>query len=79
MYKCDPIVVSPTVGSGSAHRWWGMFLARALRAPQRVKLYQYAICPFCNKTKAALDLLRVPYEQVEVRRGGAAKSTVYRP
>lgn len=39
-------------------------LLRAAAEP--LKLYQYAICPFCNKTKAALDFLRVPYESVEV-------------
>ena len=53
-----------------------MFLARALRAPQRVKLYQYAICPFCNKAKAAFDLLKVPYEQIEVPRGAARFTAV---
>jgi len=29
-------------------------------------VYQYAICPFCNKVKAYLDYLKVPYETVEV-------------
>ena len=29
-------------------------------------LYQYAICPFCNKVKAVLDFLDLPYEVVEV-------------
>merc|ERR1740138_2005753 len=32
----------------------------------QLRLFQYAICPFCNKTKAALDFLRVPYSSVEV-------------
>ena len=31
-----------------------------------IKLYQYAICPFCNKAKAALNYLKVPYETKEV-------------
>jgi len=31
-----------------------------------VKLYQYEICPFCNKVKALLDLHRVPYETTDV-------------
>ncbi|CAE7210305.1 PTGES2 [Symbiodinium microadriaticum] len=39
-------------------------LLRAAAEP--LKLYQYAICPFCNKTKAALDFLKVPYRSVEV-------------
>lgn len=34
--------------------------------PQMLRLYQYAICPFCNKTKAVLDYAQVPYEAVEV-------------
>lgn len=29
-------------------------------------LYQYATCPFCNKVRAVLDYLRVPYIIVEV-------------
>ena len=31
-----------------------------------VQIYQYEICPFCNKVKALLDLHRVPYETIEV-------------
>jgi len=31
-----------------------------------MKLYQYAICPFCNKTKAALKFLKVPFSPIEV-------------
>ncbi|CAE8643458.1 unnamed protein product [Polarella glacialis] len=40
--------------------------AAAATGEPRLRLYQYAICPFCNKTKAALDFLRVPYSTVEV-------------
>ena len=29
-------------------------------------LYQYAICPFCNKVKALLDYSGLPYDVVEV-------------
>ena len=29
-------------------------------------LYQYQICPFCNKTKAFLDYVAIPYKIVEV-------------
>ena len=29
-------------------------------------LYQYKICPYCNKVKAVLDFLGVPYEALEV-------------
>ena len=31
-----------------------------------VQVYQYEICPYCNKIKALLDLYRVPYETTEV-------------
>eukprot|EP00977_Amphora_coffeiformis_P001114 scaffold227_cov165-Amphora_coffeaeformis.AAC.27 len=31
-----------------------------------IQLYQYAICPFCHKTKAVLDYANVPYQAVEV-------------
>lgn len=31
-----------------------------------IQLYQYAICPFCNKTKAVLDYADISYEAVEV-------------
>jgi len=45
-------------------------LARAAAAAAtpgpRLQLFQYAICPFCNKTKAALDYLQVRYTTVEV-------------
>eukprot|EP00931_Biecheleriopsis_adriatica_P119041 TRINITY_DN94330_c0_g1_i1.p1 TRINITY_DN94330_c0_g1~~TRINITY_DN94330_c0_g1_i1.p1 ORF type:complete len:260 (-),score=57.92 TRINITY_DN94330_c0_g1_i1:61-819(-) len=44
-----------------------MFRPAILRAAaERLQLYQYAICPFCNKTKAALDYLKVQYGTVEV-------------
>jgi len=33
---------------------------------QRLELYQYAICPFCNKTKAFLDYSGLPYNAIEV-------------
>ena len=33
---------------------------------QKVTLYQFTLCPFCNKIRAALDLKGVAYEMVEV-------------
>jgi microsomal prostaglandin-E synthase 2 len=32
----------------------------------KITLYEYKICPFCNKVKAYLDYLEVDYESVEV-------------
>lgn len=31
-----------------------------------IRIFQYAICPFCNKIKALLDLQRVEHEVIEV-------------
>ncbi|CAM6089798.1 unnamed protein product [Calypogeia fissa] len=36
------------------------------RLPQEVVLYQYEVCPFCNKVKAFLDYHDIPYRVVEV-------------
>ncbi|CAJ1374232.1 unnamed protein product [Effrenium voratum] len=41
-------------------------MKRSVLRAAELKLYQYAICPFCNKTKAALEFLKVPYKPVEV-------------
>ncbi|KAL3929635.1 MAG: hypothetical protein SGPRY_001877 [Prymnesium sp.] len=40
--------------------------ASSLTSIGPVRLYQYEICPFCNKIKALLDLYKVPYETLEV-------------
>lgn len=34
--------------------------------PLTIQLYQYAICPFCNRVKALLDYAGVDYQTVEV-------------
>jgi microsomal prostaglandin-E synthase 2 len=31
-----------------------------------VKLYEFSLCPFCNKVRAGLELKGVPFESVEV-------------
>uniref|UniRef100_A0A7S0IJQ6 Prostaglandin E synthase 2 n=1 Tax=Calcidiscus leptoporus TaxID=127549 RepID=A0A7S0IJQ6_9EUKA len=40
--------------------------AAAVSAVGTVRLFQYDICPFCNKIKAMLDLHKIPYETVDV-------------
>jgi microsomal prostaglandin-E synthase 2 len=35
-------------------------------APPSVTFYQYEPCPYCCKTKAVMDFLKVPYKVVEV-------------
>ena len=35
-------------------------------APASIRLYQYAICPFCNKAKSALQFLKIPFISTEV-------------
>ena len=31
-----------------------------------IQLYQYKICPFCNKAKAYMDFLGIEYSAIEV-------------
>lgn len=31
-----------------------------------IMVYQYKICPFCNKLKAVMDYLGIPYKVTEV-------------
>mmetsp|Transcript_6411 Transcript_6411/g.19392 ORF Transcript_6411/g.19392 Transcript_6411/m.19392 type:complete len:271 (+) Transcript_6411:71-883(+) len=33
---------------------------------REVELYQYEVCPFCAKAKAAMDFYKVPYSTIEV-------------
>jgi glutaredoxin len=43
------------------------FLSSALPEKQPdLRLYQYAICPFCNRVKSVLGYAGVAYETVEV-------------
>jgi microsomal prostaglandin-E synthase 2 len=34
--------------------------------PTKLVLFQYQICPFCNRVKAYLDFFKIPYDVVEV-------------
>lgn len=38
----------------------------ASSSPAKIVLYQYEICPFCNKLKAVMDYLNISYETIEV-------------
>lgn len=42
------------------------FCASAVVELERPKLYQYKICPFCNRVKSYLDFLGIEYDTVEV-------------
>lgn len=58
------------VGVGS-HRYSSLLPRRTFSSSEivsnpEITLYQYQICPFCNKTKALLDYLALPYKVVEV-------------
>ncbi len=39
---------------------------RRLMSQEKIKLYQYEVCPFCCKVKAVLDYKKIPYETIEV-------------
>ena len=34
--------------------------------PNDIAIYQYKICPYCNRPKTFLDYLNVPYKAIEV-------------
>lgn len=53
--------------SASSHEGGaGSFQAGSIQAPESLKLYQYQVCPFCNKVKAFLEYHGIPYEMIEV-------------
>ena len=52
----SPATQCQSLSSGSA--------AAAAAAP--IQLYQYKICPFCNKAKAYMDFLGIEYSAIEV-------------
>lgn len=40
--------------------------AQTIWGENDITLYQYKICPFCNRAKAYMDYNRIPYKSVEV-------------
>ena len=50
----SPITQCQSLSSGSA------------AAASPIQLYQYKICPFCNKAKAYMDYLGIEYTAIEV-------------
>ena len=42
------------------------FSTAASEGAPSVEMFQYKICPFCNKAKALLSYANVPYQAVEV-------------
>ena len=49
-----PVTQCQSLSSGSA------------AAATPIQLYQYKICPFCNKAKAYMDYLGIEYTAIEV-------------
>jgi len=39
---------------------------KAIQDIKKLVLYQYEVCPFCNKVRAVLDFYKIPYQVVEV-------------
>jgi hypothetical protein len=56
------IRISPLLRGQTAR----FFAANAQADLPSVKLYQYAICPFCNQAKAILSYAGIAYDVVEV-------------
>lgn len=40
-----------------------------------ITVYQYKICPFCNKLKVVMDFLGIPYSVTEVKSNAFAANT----
>eukprot|EP00527_Entomoneis_sp_CCMP2396_P000161 CAMPEP_0198153962 /NCGR_PEP_ID=MMETSP1443-20131203/66539_1 /TAXON_ID=186043 /ORGANISM="Entomoneis sp., Strain CCMP2396" /LENGTH=311 /DNA_ID=CAMNT_0043820497 /DNA_START=89 /DNA_END=1021 /DNA_ORIENTATION=+ len=60
------VVANNTRLAFSSPRSLSTTTAPTTSADNVVELYQYQICPFCNKTKAFLDYAGLPYKSVEV-------------
>jgi microsomal prostaglandin-E synthase 2 len=63
----DAIVAAPAAFDAAEFRTG--FVApvkRVAKEEMRITLYQYEVCPFCNKVRAFLDYHKVPYRVVEV-------------
>lgn len=67
-------------GGGGAAVGGGTGKGSRKLANEDIMMYQYKICPFCNKLKAVMDYLGVPYNVTEVltimRNGYAHKAVI---
>jgi len=68
-----PRSIAPVTFNSELFRVGGKFLAQqkwylstTAASAVNVQLYQYAICPFCNRVKALLDYTSIPYSTTEV-------------
>ena len=59
-------VPSPSSSAAAADDVYAPPVLPPAGLPAHVTLYQYEVCPFCCKVKAALDFYGVPYSVVEV-------------
>ena len=39
---------------------------RYWKGKYKIRLYQYEVCPFCNKARAYMEYHRIPFERIEV-------------
>ena len=60
------LLVSTNLGMVNFLQKDALCAASASRAPLDITLYKYKTCPFCNRVKAVLDFLDLPYTEVEV-------------
>lgn len=64
-----PVATHTLTGAGVPARYFSSTSATAVNDTSdstAIQLYQYAICPFCNRVKALLDYSGLPYKTVEV-------------
>jgi Glutaredoxin len=59
---CSAAQAQQPTSNSSAHTQ----IRGVVLAPADIMVYQYKICPFCNKLKAVMDYLGVPYQTTEV-------------
>ncbi|KAA8492650.1 Prostaglandin E synthase 2 [Porphyridium purpureum] len=63
----EAAAMGSTSGAGSGRAMSTMSAdSSSTTEPMDIVLYQYEVCPFCNKVRAFLDFHKIPYKTVEV-------------